>query len=484
MSTTAGPNAKARSRPGGAALLGLGLAVMALSLYLWPGPPKLAWSDEIVYAAMARNIAAGRGATSSFYDARSIAERGWPLGDVHMPGHALLLSAAFAALGPREAAAPLVPALAFLAAGVALWRAARRVVSPTAAVVCAGSLYLFPSLARYAGTAMAETPVVLLACLHLVSWWRAHERPTARRLAVLGLLLGLGATVRETFLALLVPSLLLLWLLPRGRRLRAAASLLAPLAAYLVLVFLPLSRARAPYPFYLEDLLARPTAASVVRAFADNALANLRSLAWPGPEEATGLTTLLVVVATVSALVLLRRRGPRQLAATYLLLAVVSTVLPLAVTYKLWGWTGLRSLLLLAPATLVCVAALLDAVRSARLRRGGTVVALVALLAVSAFLDRRLVADRLQELEAGEEQARAIEAALACPAAHVLVAEEAFRYGWRRPDAVVVWQGRLPEATLLGVAARAGAPSATVVEAQLANGDQVTAIGCQPMPGR
>ncbi|HXY38020.1 MAG TPA: glycosyltransferase family 39 protein [Vicinamibacteria bacterium] len=451
---------------------------MALAVSQWPGPPRLAWSDEIVYAAMARNIAAGRGAISSFYDARSIAERSYPLGDVHMPGHALLLSAAFAALGPREIAAPLVPALAFVAAGAVLWHAARRVVSPPAALACALALYVFPSLARYASSAMAETAVVFLACLHLVAWWRALERPTSGRLATLGLLLGVGATVRESFLALLVPSLLLVWRLERGRRLRAGAWLAGPLAVYLVLVFLPLSRARAPHPFYLEELLARPTRADVVRAFADNTLTNLRALAWPGPEEATRHAAALLVVALAASLVLLRRGGPRRLAATYLLLALVSTVLPLAVAYKLWGWSGLRSLLLLAPATLVCAAAIVEELPSAGLRRACTAVALLALVATSAFLDRRLVADRRQELEAGEEQARAIEAALACPGPHVVVAEEAFRYGWRRPDAVVVWEGRLDEAALSAVAARAGAPTPTVVLSAQAEGEPVTAVGC------
>jgi len=464
-------------------LLVAGLGLAALALAQWPGPPQLAWSDEIVYAAMARNLAAGRGAISSFYDARSIAARGYPLGDVHMPGHAFLLSAAFAALGPREGAAPLVPALAFVAAGVVLWRAARRAVSPAAAVVCAGSLYVFPSLARYASSAMAETPLVLLACLHLLAWWRALERPALGRLATLGLLLGVGATVRETFLALLVPSLLLLWALPGGRRLRAGAWLLGPLAAYLVLVFLPLSRARAPYPFYLEELLGRPTKAEVAHAFAMNTLANLGALARLGPEEATWLTALLVAAALAAAVALLLRGGPRRLAA-YLLLAVVSTVLPLAVTYTLQGWTGLRSLLLLAPATLVCAAALVEELRSARLRRACAGLALLLLLVASAFLDRRLVADRRQELMAGEEQARALEAALACPGPHVVVAEEAFRYGWRRPGAVVVWEGRLAEATLVSVAVRAGAPSATVVGAQLADGGEVTAVGCFPSSGR
>jgi hypothetical protein len=59
------------------------LAVAAIGWLLWAaaagsGFLRLSWSDEIIYAAMGRNVALSRGFVSTFCDAQSIAERGCP----------------------------------------------------------------------------------------------------------------------------------------------------------------------------------------------------------------------------------------------------------------------------------------------------------------------------------------------------------------------------------------------------------------------
>ena len=79
----------------------------------------LSWTDEIVYAVMGRNLASGRGLVSNFYDALSIIRKGHPLGDVHLPGQALLLGLSMRILGPTVQAVLLPAQLSFLLSGCA-----------------------------------------------------------------------------------------------------------------------------------------------------------------------------------------------------------------------------------------------------------------------------------------------------------------------------------------------------------------------------
>jgi hypothetical protein len=459
-------------------VLAIALAVLALAR-LTGGPARLGWSDEIVYAVMGRNVASGRGLISNFYDARAIAARGFPLGDVHMPGHALLLAAAIASSGPQESSALAIPALAFVVAGAVLWRVCGRVAGPRAAMAAAAALLVFPSLPRYASSAMAELPVVLVAAVHLLVFWRALERPTGARLLALAAVVCIGATLRESLLALLVPSLLVLGRVPPGRRSRMAAVFLGTLAGYLALVWWPLNRARAPFPFYLAQLLDEPGLQPSLAALARNALANARTLSWPAPHPEQWTLSVLVLVALASPLALVRRHGRAGLLATYTLTAAVATIVPLAFTYTFESWTGLRSALPLAPAAIATLAVLVESIGRPALRRGCSAAAFGVLLAGSALADRALVLDRAAEYDEGEGEAREIEAAFGCRGAHVLVAREAFRYGWRNFPATVVWQGGLPAATLEEVARRAGAASTRLERAQLPQTGEVSVVGCR-----
>lgn len=126
-----------------AVLVGL-VGIAIVTFFALRGVPRLSWSDEIVYAAMGCNVAAGRGLTSNFYDPRAILADGFPLADVHMPGHALALAVSFAALGCREWAAIGVSQLAFILTGLILFRAAERVESRRAGALAAALYYVFP----------------------------------------------------------------------------------------------------------------------------------------------------------------------------------------------------------------------------------------------------------------------------------------------------------------------------------------------------
>ncbi len=438
-------------------------------------PLRLSWSDEIVYAVMGRNLAAGRGAISSFYDARSILAKGYPLGDVHMPGHAIALGLAFRILGSAERVAFVPSMLAYLASGPLLLLAARRVGGQ--GVGAAALIYVFPSLAGYACSAMAETPLVCLGCAHLLLWLRVVDRPTWPGLVGLVLLLGLGATVRETFFALLVPTVLALFRVPRGRRLGAAIVFAACLVGYIALVFRPLFRARAPYPNYLADLLAGLGPRQSVAALLDNAVQNLRLLVATGAGPETWTTRLVLALGLVAPLGLLVRRDRGRSVAAYALATTLATIVPLLLTYTLESWTGLRVVLLALPGGLLALTALIGGEIRPGVRRGAVVLTACVTLALSWAVERKLVLDRLEEHAAQAATSLSIEHAFRCPGPHVVVAEEAFLYGWRAFPATVVWRGTLPVDALarLGTAAGAGG----VVE----RFDELAAVGCRLATG-
>ncbi len=439
---------------------------------------RLSWSDEIVYAVMGRNLAEGRGAISNFYDARSLAAKGYPLGDVHMPGHPFLLALAFRAFGPRETAAFLPAALAFVASGALLWLALERGVSRRAGWLAAAVLYGFPSLAGYATSAMAETPLVCLAAVHLLLWLRALERPTASRFAGLALVLGIGATVRESFLALLVPTLLALVTAPRPVRRRGALLFAAVLSGYMVFVWWPLARMRAPFPNHLRELLQDAPAGEAALALLQNARDNLRSLVVTAADPEEWTTRLVLALGILLPLVLLGRGRLPRLIALYGLGATAATLLPLLPTYKVGGWTGLRVLLVLAPAAAATLATALDGVARPALRRALVAVALSGLIALSWAVDLRLARDRSAEHAEQEETALALVQAFDCRGPQLVVADEAFLYGWLAFPATVVWKGALDEGRLAAVAARVvGRPTGAAHRASDA-GSGATAYGC------
>src|SRR5687768_14465469 len=77
----------------------LSFGALALTAARTAVPPGLIWSDEITYAIVARNIAAGHGPLSSFHHPDTVLARGLPSPDVHMPGHAYLLALAYRTAG-------------------------------------------------------------------------------------------------------------------------------------------------------------------------------------------------------------------------------------------------------------------------------------------------------------------------------------------------------------------------------------------------
>jgi hypothetical protein len=380
-------------------------------------------------------VADGHGPISSFYHPDAIVERGLPQPDVHMPGQAFLLGAAFRVLGPREQVAVATSTIAFvLAAAVMAWTCARW--GTAAALAAAGLFALFPPHAAFAHTAMAEPALALTTATFVALWLGALDRPGAARAAALAAVLAVGATQRETFLVYVLPAAWAIARWPAAQRRRGGLTGGAVLAAYLALVFLPFYRARASHPHVLTDVL-QAGGAGIALAVARNVRDNQASLPF-APREAWQWVYLAQLLAVAAALVVARRatdeRRPLGWLAAW---GVAATWLGVALFYPLADWRVVRVLMpLVVPAIAVVGASLATSAR----RRLALVPAAVAVLAVSIGATVSIGRDRRYHLDFGRDYAAFLARTLPEPAA-LVVATKAYRYGWEAyPVSVVVWE--------------------------------------------
>jgi 4-amino-4-deoxy-L-arabinose transferase-like glycosyltransferase len=135
------------------------------------------------------------------------------------PLYPLLLAAVSAPGGTSWTAHQLASALMGSATVVVLALLATRAAGPRAGLVAAGLGAAYPAFVARDASLHSETLFALLVALALLAAWRARERPTTGRLAVLGAVIALAALTRSEGLLLLV--LLALPALWRGRSGRA-----------------------------------------------------------------------------------------------------------------------------------------------------------------------------------------------------------------------------------------------------------------------
>ncbi|MET0552323.1 MAG: hypothetical protein ABW221_04755 [Vicinamibacteria bacterium] len=420
-----------------AALGGALFAVLALACTRAVAVPGLAWNDELVYAAAGRHVADGHGPVSSFYHPDAIVERGLPQPDVHMPGQALLLGAAFRLFGPREDVAVATSALAFvLASALAGWTCARL---GTAAGLAAAALFaLFPPQAAFAHSAMAEPALCLATVAFAALWLGALRDPRPARAVALAVVLAVGATARETFLVYAAPAAWAIARWPARERWRGAVLGGGVLAAYLAGVFVPFYRARASHPHVLTDAL-QAEGARIAAVIAGNVRDNLAALPF-FPREAWQWVYLLQLLAFVLALGIARRAtDERRPLAALAAWGLASTWVGVALFYPLADWRVVRVLMPVAvPAILVVGASLVPKTRTARDLWRPLVAA--AVLAVSVAATVSLGRDRRFNLDFGRDYASYLLRTLPARPA-VVVATKAYRYGWEAyPVAVVVWE--------------------------------------------
>jgi hypothetical protein len=259
--------------------------------------------------------------------------------------------------------------------------------SPLAAWAAGASYLVLPAFLPYVFWAMAE---VVLGALFLAALWTAAVRGESRKGAVLaGLLFALAFLVRESALFGL-PALLAL-LLRRGR----VKAFLVTVLAFLLLVYAPLSRGRAPgganfwaptsgKVFGFETVQAASggrfaAAAGMVAARASRNLGELLSPATAPVEK--GILACYAFLA-VGAFAGGRRSGPlgRRLLAG-LGLGLVSMLCVLLGVYVIAQWSGFRYLMFLMPPLLPAFVSPLET--AAPLMRRA---ALPALLVVSSLV--------------------------------------------------------------------------------------------------
>jgi 4-amino-4-deoxy-L-arabinose transferase-like glycosyltransferase len=426
----------ARVRVALCAALFAGLALVCSRGIVVPG---LVWSDELVYAAAGRHVADGHGPVSSFYHPDAIAERGLPQPDVHMPGQALLLGAAFRLLGPREDVAVATSALAFvLSAALVAWTCTRR---GTAAALAAAALFvLFPPQAPFAHTAMAESALCLTTVVFATLWLGSLEDARPARAIALALVLAVGATQRETFLVYAAPAAWAIARWPTRQRWRGGLLGGGVLLAYLVLVFLPFYRARAAHPHVLTDAL-QTDGSRFASVIAGNLRDNLASLPLV-PREAWQWVYLLQLFSFAAALAIARwARDERRPLAWLAVWGVATTWIGVALFYPLADWRAVRVLM---PVVVPAIAVVGSSLVGPWARRPGRDLwrPLVAagVLAVSIGAMLALGRDRRFHLDFGRDYAAFLAATLPQRPA-VVVATKAYRYGWEAyPVAVVVWE--------------------------------------------
>ena len=122
----------------------------------------------------------------------------------HPPGWAALL-AVFSAVGGRSYTAhELVGCAVGTGVVVCAGLLARRLGGDRAGIAAAAIAALYPVYVALDGSLMSEPPYALGVALCLLAAFRAAERPTLRRAAILGAAIGLTALVRTEALGLLV----------------------------------------------------------------------------------------------------------------------------------------------------------------------------------------------------------------------------------------------------------------------------------------
>jgi len=344
-----------------ALLVGLGVLV---ALAAWPRSlHDVAWPDEYIYLAGARNIVERGSLNTQYYLANSLLVRGYPHRDVHMPGYILALAPLVKLFGATLQAAAALNVFLFLVSILLVHALARRLLETEEAAILSAALFaIAPPTAGYLFIAYSEllTTFALLLAVFL------SARATGSAGAfVAGAVFGLGALVRETLLVALPVHFALL---PRRAFWR---SFLPGMLASLLLCVAPLARDRAVhpnaiYPSVLEDARRSNTPlATLAAALGRNALQNLHDVAEANPignTEDRALFVLLLLAAV--GIVSLRRLppAPRRLAwGTFAALVALSLAVLFLYVVRVRGgvWGGVRAYMAFVPLLVIlCAGAL------------------------------------------------------------------------------------------------------------------------------
>ncbi len=422
--------------------IGLAGAALVIALVVATGGTRLVWSDEVVYAAAARELAAERPPLAFDTNAHFIHRFGFPHVEPHARGGVFVLARLFQLLGAREAVA-LIPSIAWtLGSAAVAYAVIARSRGPWAAAAGTVVVVAAPTVAGFAGTAFHEPAITfayLVAAASVVAEGRAAP-------ALLALSAFVGVAHRET--AALLPLVAAAAIAHRERRVAPAG---LALAAGLASAGLALLLARGAFsrhadattlPWYVAQPLLSDTAyregfgvasdasppAITLALLASRAARRLPELLWCSrPIAGAGLALVFVHATALAAVATIRRssdRAVRALAAFALILQAAK----LAFLLLVYEEPGLNARHFAPESAVLLLAVLAGASRP--------VIALVA--APLLALDLHVAHARHVERERLERYAATLERVANVTAPGALVAYNAHLTTWDRPGTFTI----------------------------------------------
>ncbi len=422
-----------------ALLVGLGVLV---ALAAWPRAlHELAWPDEYIYLAGARNIVERGSLDTQYYLTNSLLVRGYPHRDVHMPGYILALAPLVKALGTTLQAAAALNVALFLTSILLVHALARRLLlSEEGAILAAALFAIAPPTAGYLFIVYPEllTTFALLLAVYL------SARATGGWGAFLaGAIFGLGAIVRETLLVALPVHFALL---PRRSFWR---SFLPGALGALVFVAAPLARDRAVhpnaiYPSVLEDAhRSNSPIATLAAALAKNARQNIDDVVSANPIENTEDRVLFVMLLLAALGVASARRLPpvarRAAWGTFASLSGLSVAVLFLYVVRVRGgvWGGVRAYMAFVPLLAILTA---GALRSLGAKARAAAAALLVMLCLDSSARQLYLFWRYksQNLEDDSRCSRDVVAAVG-RAGPRRIAGRLFQYGLLSYPTEIIW---------------------------------------------
>ena len=420
------------------------MGLLALSLSYKVGFPRIAGSDSVYYAVVARNIVERGSLNTTVYLPQDIADVGYPLRDVHLVGYPLVLAIPVALFGASDAVMLLPSQIAFLLSGLLIFWVAKRIYSLPIAYASVIAFYVYPLFFYYSNTVMAESTLVFVAVLYFALWIDSLQKPKAFHPLVLGGLLALGALIRPTFLLLAPTALYSLYLWPKQTRRRAALQFSLIFVLFLLAVVYPLSLHRAQGTYKLNTMLAAGGPIAVIKSLLENFFLQVgRHFAVPKdvPDDYIRLLQMILVLICVWSY--RRFSGLQKAVIGYLLVTAITNWLFLSIFYTPSGSRGLRSLMMTLPPALIIINALLWRIRSWWLRYTSLIIQF-SLFCILIWLGRPEFHDARVEFYAEEHtQAQIFAEELAPYQPSVVMAYKPWLYALESFPVNVIWQ--LPE---------------------------------------
>jgi 4-amino-4-deoxy-L-arabinose transferase-like glycosyltransferase len=368
-------------------------------------------NDQVVYISAARSLVES-GVPRSTVIYPSLINQETTTNLLYLPGHYYALAVSFLFFGYSPTAAFIPSLLAYVVASCAFFAAVLKLHGRPTASLAVVLFMTFPPVLIFSCTAMAEL-TLLAACMlcfalfsYLPTRWKPYLGP---------LLLLLPLTFRETALILLVPMLAITFLeSPRASRTRSSAIMLS-LSILLAAILLKFGFGDRPSLFmarlfgddfslfgdaFLRERLS-PTATDWAHAVSEKFLRNealLSSLKGRSLTEVASLWSLILAIPA-GVVLGLRRRDVR-----FVSYAAVGAgiLLFLLATYKVWGFRGIRVMLISLPFAAIVVSQSLRDLFHPRFHRG----VLVSTLVLGTFAGGAGFFAMFEDQEA--EQARAV----------------------------------------------------------------------------